>query len=266
MIYVERDQIDEAGTPIRPSAEWFDRAAEATVTAVAAEGMHEPIKALYAHEEVRKALERLFHSNCSYCGDNITAGYDWEVEHFRPKGRVAEREDHLGYYWLAYEWENLYLSCTHCNQRRKDRPSWGDSTLHPSGGKADQFPLLDERTRAMGVEDDVKEEHTLLIDPCYDDPAYYLAYDPTGQIFSLGDNPFGEATIDILHLSRRRLVETRRKTIALVTSLLKIIASNDVPVAARNDLETLLEQQQSADCAFAGVAQYVAKHPTEFGV
>ena len=266
MIYVERDQIDETGTPIRPSAGWFELAAEATATAVAEQGMHEPSKAIYAHAEVRKALERLFHGNCSYCGDHITASDDWEVEHFRPKGRVAERADHPGYYWLTYEWENLYLSCTHCNQRRKDRPSWGDSTLHPSGGKADQFPLLDEQTRAMGVEDDVQEEHTLLIEPCYDDPAYYLAYDPTGQIFSLGDNPYGKATIDVLHLSRSRLAEARRTTIKLVTGLLKIVASNDVPVAARNELKTILEGLQSDDSAFAGVAQYVAKHPTEFDV
>ena len=44
----------------------------------------------------------------------------------------------------------------------------------------------------MGVEDDVQEEHSLLIDPCYDDQAYYLAYDPTGPIFSLGDTRTGK--------------------------------------------------------------------------
>ena len=87
----------------------------------------------------------------------------------------------------------------------------------------------------MSAADGVRAEHTLLIDPCFDDPAHYLGYDPTGQIFPLGDNPYGEATIDVFHLLRRRLTNAQRKIIEMVTGVMKLIADS-APTAARDDL------------------------------
>lgn len=260
MIYVRRDQADETGKAIKPSNAWFELAADATATVIAERDNHKADRGVYAHTEVRKALERLFHDKCAYCERKIEG---WDVEHFRPKGRVAERGDHPGYYWLTYVWKNLYPSCQHCNQRRKDRPRWGDPVELPGGGKLDQFPLLDERTRAMAPRDDVYAEHTLLIDPCFDDPEDYLGYDPTGQIFSLSDNPYAETTIEVLHLSRRRLRGFRRETIKMVTGMMKLIAN--VPIAA-DDLKSLLTNMQASTSQYAGAARYVARHPAEFGV
>ncbi|MBI3301391.1 MAG: hypothetical protein HYZ72_04840 [Deltaproteobacteria bacterium] len=263
MIYVQRNQEDKAGVAIKPNNAWFRRAANATATAIAERGKHEPDKAIYAHTEVRKALERLFHDKCAYCESKIGVTADWDVEHFRPKGRVAEREDHPGYYWLMYVWENLYPSCQLCNQRRKDRPRWDEPTELPAGGKGDQFPLLDETTRAMGPADDVYAERTLLIDPCFDNPEDYLGYDPTGQMFSLNDNPYGVKTIDVLHLSRRRIRVLRRRTIRIVTHVMKLIANHP---GAASDLRVLLEDMQAGESEYAGIARYVAKHPAEFGI
>ncbi len=268
MIYVQRDRMDEAGEVIRPNNAWFERAATASAKAIAEKDNHEANKAIYAHTEVRKALEHLFHDKCAYCESKITATADWDVEHFRPKGGVAEREDHLGYYWLTYELYNLYPSCQHCNQRRKDRPRWADPTELPAGGKADQFPLVDESTRAMEPSDDVYAEHTLLIDPCFDDPENYLGYDPTGQIFSLNDNPYGERTIDVLHLSRRRLTIPRSEMVQTVRFVLKLIANVAIAAnaSAAKDLKAFLENIQAGKSQHAGIARYVARHPAEFGV
>ncbi len=267
MIYVERDQTDANGVNIRPNDAWFELAAHATATAIEEKGEHKADKAIYAHAEVRKALERLFYDKCAYCESEMTATADWDVEHFRPKGRVAEREDHPGYYWLTYVWENLYPSCQHCNQRRKDRPRWEDARELPASGKVDQFPLLDESTRAMGLSDDVHAEHTLLVDPCSDDPEEYLGYDPTGQIFSLNDNPEGEKTINIFHLFRRRLKVCRRKTVKTVTTVMKLIAKFAIEKpSVAEDLNALLESMQAGESQYAGVTRYVAKHPAEFGI
>lgn len=268
MIYVQRDSTDEAGKIIKPSDAWFQLAASATATAIKEKGSHKANGATYAHIEVKKALERLFHDKCAYCESKMTGTSDWDVEHFRPKGRVAEREDHPGYYWLTYAWENLYPSCQHCNQRRKDRPRWEDPTAYPAGGKVDQFPLLDESTRAMEPSDDVDAEHTLLIDPCFDDPEEYLGYDPTGQIFSLNDNRYGEETIDVLHLSRVRLRDLRCEIVVAVRFALKFIAS---AVTAANaslaeDLRAFLDNMQASKSQYAGIARYVANHPDDFDV
>jgi hypothetical protein len=141
MIRVQRDRPDEAGAPIRPQPPWFVKAEESAALARREAIRHRPSRGVYGHDHVRAALEKLFCDKCAYCESKITPGFAWEVEHFRPKKSVAERPDHPGYYWLAYEWTNLLPSCTLCNQRRRDKPRWGDCSLAGSGGKGDQSPL-----------------------------------------------------------------------------------------------------------------------------
>lgn len=271
MIPVQRNQTDKVGAVIKPNDAWFRLAADRTARANEERETHVADRTVYAHAEVRRALERLFLDKCAYCEVKVEA---LEVDHFRPKGRVAEREDHPGYYWLTYAWENLYPSCQHCNQWRRDRPRWGDTAELPAGGKADQFPLLDESSRAMGREDDIHAEQRLLLDPCLDDPEEYLGYDPTGQIFSLGD-PLGESTsdvgsrtIDVLHLKRRQLKTFRREVIVVVTAVVKLVANVAVVAntGAGSDLKALLKTMKADGSGHAGVARYVAEHPAMFGV
>jgi uncharacterized protein (TIGR02646 family) len=261
MIFVDRFGKDEAGRPIKPSQSWFKRAQAKTKLAAEERGAHEWDLSVYGDpKEVRPALEKLFNDKCAYCESSLGDG--WEVEHFRPKGRVAEREDHPGYYWLGYEWTNLYASCTYCNQRRKDKPRWGDPRTLPAAGKLDQFPLLDERTRAMSPAADILKEHTLLIDPCSDNPERYLGYEPDGQIFSLGKNPYGEKTIEVFHLKRRRLRDARKFQIRLVTKVLgkiKKAKSKNNRRAAR-DFADLLTDLCAEDSKYAGAARFVKSH------
>lgn len=263
MIHVDRQQTDETGAVIEPNGAWFQLAAERTARAVEEQDAHEADSRVYAQPEVRAALERLFGDKCAYCEQKVES---CDVDHFRPKGRVAEREDHPGYFWLTYEWRNLYPACQHCNQRRRDRPRWGDPGALPAGGKADQFPLMDESTRAMGPEHDLDRERRLLIDPCIDDPEEYFGYDPFGRILSLKD-PQGSKTIEVFHLSRRRLNDSRREVIAVAGKVTKLIAKLEVSAtdAAVADLNDHLEGMQRGRCQHAGVARYVANHRAEFG-
>jgi uncharacterized protein (TIGR02646 family) len=172
-------------------------------------GHHDPADGIYAADQVKAALEKLFHDKCAYCESKPTASADWDVEHFRPKGRVAERSDHPGYYWLVYAWVNLYPSCQHCNQRRKDPPRWGDLRYAETGGKGDQFPLEDEGTRALKPGGDLKREARLLLDPCEDQPEEHLRYTVDGQIVAVAGDRRGEVSIGVFHLQRRRLRDRR---------------------------------------------------------
>ena len=91
---------------------------------------------IYGHDEVRAALRTAQHSKCCYCESKITHITE-DVEHYRPKGAVRQsphdaRPLSPGYYWLAYEWKNLYLSCSICN----------------SSHKRDLFPLKNPERRA----------------------------------------------------------------------------------------------------------------------
>lgn len=266
MIRVDREQRDEAGNSIRPNDDWFRLAANETAKAITEKANHEPVRAIYSHAQVKQALDRLFHGKCAYCEFRTTGGSDWDVEHFRPKARPAERADHPGYYWLTYDWNNLYLSCKHCNQRRIDRPRWGESIKLPAAaGKANQFPLADESTRAMDPSYDVKAEKRLLIDPCFDDPGDYLGYNPVGEVFSLGDHPQGIATIDVLHLQRKGLKDRRREKADLVTTLIKVKRMCSHHPGAVRKVDELFEKELSSESEYAGLARYIASRPSEFG-
>lgn len=269
MIRIERDRTDEHGRPIRPDDAWFDRAKEGRAQAEREAGRHAPKDGIYAADQVKAALEKLFHDKCAYCESKPTASADWDVEHFRPKGRVAERVGHPGYYWLAYEWTNLYPSCQHCNQRRRDPPRWGDLRYAETGGKGDQFPLEDEGTRASCPGDDLKREARLLLDPCEDQPEEHLRYTVDGQIVAVAGDRRGDASIEVFHLKRRRLRDARREVIIAAVFDLKAIRKyeaegrEDVAAEFREHLERFLLGDH---CPYAGAARAVVRDPDAFGV
>lgn len=270
MIFIDRYRAGADGAPIAPSAEWLEAAAAARDQAIEDGADHE-VTNTYKDASVRRALEALFHDKCAYCESITIAGADWDVEHYRPKGAVAERADHTGYYWLAYDWENLYPSCQHCNQKRRDQARWGDTSLAagPAAGKLDQFPLVDETARAMTPDDSIDAELPLLLDPNVDDPSLYLTFDPQGNVVAIDDDPFATATIAICHLRRKRLRDARARVVLRVAKLIENIgkaeAAGELHAAAA--MRAMLEDDYCADaCEYAAVARAVRDDPTAFGV
>ena len=80
-------------------------------------------EAIYGHKSVKEQLIAEQYGKCCFCEADFTANGYGDVEHFRPKGGyTVNRTSKLirpGYYWLAYDWTNLFLSCEICNQRHK---------------------------------------------------------------------------------------------------------------------------------------------------
>ncbi|HET7761114.1 MAG TPA: hypothetical protein VFL46_02060 [Phycicoccus sp.] len=174
----------------------------------------------YQGEGVREALTRAFHGKCAYCETYYAATQPADIEHFRPKGAVADRQGTLqppGYWWLASDWSNLLPSCSDCNRpRRQDFPAG----LPRTAGKANKFPLGSERTRAVAAGQESRERR-LLLNPYLDDPARYLRFvSGTGTIrdgevaarkTSAGrPAPRGQASIEVYALNRLGLLEKRR--------------------------------------------------------
>ena len=266
MIHVPREQVDGAGDPIRPNQGWFEVARKLTCTALAEGGEHE-LSAHYRHDQVRMALECLFHRKCAYCEAHYV-DLVWNVEHFRPKGAVAGRPDHPGYYWLAYDWNNLYLACVFCNQQRKDPPTWGELGAGPSRGKLDQFPVADEASRAMCPSDDLDDELRLLLDPCFDEPELFLSYASNGEIHATKGNGFGKTTIRVCHLHRRRLRIARREKIERVLDLLALLESahrRGTPAVIAK-CQRLVADECEPRSPFAGVARALVADPEAHGV
>ena len=270
MIKFSRNRHDAAGNPIRPNDNWFKKAKAKTKKAKKEKKNHKVDRDLYAHVQVKMALEELFQFKCAYCETSINR-IEWDVEHFRPKGRVEERRDHPGYFWLPYEWDNLYPSCTLCNQFRKAKPRWLSEEPQFAGGKADHFPVEPESTRAMKPKDDIGKEKRLLIDPCADEPENFFKYDHDGQIYPLNNinKKKAEASIMIFNLRETRLRDDRKRVINKVIGWLEMAAGfrkAGIEIPARHIIENVKRDYLSDDKEYAGICRYVVNNPEAFGI
>jgi hypothetical protein len=148
-------------------------------------------------------------------------GTDDDIDHFRPKLGVKEDPNHPGYYWLAFEWTNLRLSCHRANRPRTN-PETGET-----GGKAEHFPLIDERTRAQGPGDDIKQEVPSLLDPTNLADVALLSFKPNGEVDlspEFKGQPVAEAKFEvsrlILHLNWPKFRDAR---VVLYNTIARIV-------------------------------------------
>ncbi|MBL8228070.1 MAG: hypothetical protein JNL98_06320 [Bryobacterales bacterium] len=111
---------------------------------------------------------------CAYCGCELQRGNRGDVDHFRPKARIADEREALGYWWLAYEFGNYLLACRTCN----------------STYKQNRFPLApgEERIR-FETRHRLAEEARLLLDPCADDIEQLLSVDLTNVLVPVVPKP-----------------------------------------------------------------------------
>ena len=73
-------------------------------------------KSIYSSEAVRTELWKMQHHKCCFC-EHVYEKKFSTVEHFRPKtsSRNQTGQTEAGYWWLGYEFENLYFCCSNCN-------------------------------------------------------------------------------------------------------------------------------------------------------
>lgn len=165
---------------------------------------------IYAAKSVKNALIKAQHKKCCFCESKITHASYGDVEHFRPKGGTRQQAgDDLakpGYYWLAYDWSNLFLSCTLCNQRHK----------------RNLFPLVDPSKRATSHHDDVFQESPLFVDPSADDPQEHIAFREE-IAYAIDGSDRGVSSIDSLGLNRPDLEERRRERLGFVRRIKRVI-------------------------------------------
>ncbi len=174
--------------------------------------------AVYKDKELARALARDFHKKCAYCESKFAAVTPADIEHYRPKASINTGTHELkpGYFWMAGDWDNLLLSCPHCNRSYSHEVP--GQTQNVTLGKGTQFPLSDETKRVRDHEADIAAEadYRLLLHPCIDQPNEHLSFDTDGlvrpkQAGAAGAR--GKASIDIYALQRKDLVEARRDAV-----------------------------------------------------
>lgn len=159
--------------------------------------------------EARPALTELFHGKCAFCESKEFSTSYVNISQFRPT-RDALGLDGISspfhYFWLAYEWENLYPICEVCDRNKRNL-----------------FPVAGTRVAQGTLGAELEKESRLLLDPCIDHPDEHLVFGDKGRVASVtlerdpsgpGNPPFdgpdmGTVTIDTFGLNRPELIKRR---------------------------------------------------------
>ncbi|MBN9118544.1 MAG: hypothetical protein J0I06_05185 [Planctomycetes bacterium] len=164
-------------------------------------------KSVYAAAEVKGELLAAQRSKCAFCESLVRHVSYGAVEHYRPKAGYKQRKgDRLkrpGYYWLAYDWDNLFFCCQLCNEQFKQN----------------HFPLRDGRRRARCHADSIGDEEPLLIHPARLDISNHIEF---RQERAVGRTVEGKATVRVLGLNRPELREARTRRLKSLRALLRV--------------------------------------------
>lgn len=161
---------------------------------------------------VRNDLKKLYNDKCGYCEKSIVDERE-PIEHYRPKkGKTP-------YFWLAYSWDNLLLSCDKCNSHKGSR-----------------FPIENEQNRIKSdnlsfdilhnqISKYTKTEKPLIINPeqeTVESLAQMLTFDlHSAEIKAKNNNHKMKITIDFCGLNRSTLQQFKR--LPIVNDLKRLI-------------------------------------------
>ncbi|HZT58027.1 MAG TPA: hypothetical protein VFA21_05295 [Pyrinomonadaceae bacterium] len=200
---------------------------------------------IYGHKTVKETLKKAQHDKCFLCESKITHISHGDVEHFRPKAAYKQSaSDRLckpGYYWLAYEWSNLFLACQICNQVFKKN----------------LFPLANPSERATSHRKKIAIEKPLFIDPSVDNPEEFISF--RGEVpFPLNNHPMAKATIEGLGLKRPKLNERRLEHYERLKMLYQI-AYKLPSIEESAEAKELLDKAVEDNAEYASMARSAIK-------
>jgi uncharacterized protein (TIGR02646 family) len=200
---------------------------------------------IYGHKTVKEALIKAQHDKCFLCESKITHISHGDVEHFRPKAayrqRASDKLEKPGYYWLAYEWSNLFLACQICNQVFKKN----------------LFPLSNPTARATSHKKRIGRENPLFIDPSVDDPEEFISF-RCEVPFPLNNHLKAKATIEGLGLKRPKLNERRLEHYERLKMLYQI-AYKLPPIKESGEARELLDRAVQDAAEYASMARAAVK-------
>jgi uncharacterized protein (TIGR02646 family) len=163
----------------------------------------------YGHASVKKVLRSAQHGKCCFCEGKFEANAAADVEHYRPKkySQQAKGSPKIfpGYYWLAYDWSNLYYSCQVCNRSHKKN----------------FFPLRHPNARVRSHLGNLAQEEPLLVDPGVCDPRDHIRF-RSEIAFGMTDD--GTETVNVVGLNRAALVEERLAHCNVISTMQNVVA------------------------------------------
>jgi uncharacterized protein (TIGR02646 family) len=220
----------------------------------------------------KSQLKKESGGKCAYCEANAEVVAHGDVEHYRPKSI---------YWWLAYTYDNYLYACQICNQIYK----------------SDNFPiqgvkLSEPDIKATTTDDEIEElvgnispdpidinqnctlqyftsvhvaERALLINPYFDNPATYFAYeadDLTKEVKIISSDPgyisHFEAAEEFYGINRIELRNFRYQVFRQFR-VYKLTLKENITNELRAEVESQIELMKSYEYIFAGMCRYFDK-------
>jgi len=156
---------------------------------------------LYKKDDIKEKLNGYYYHKCAYCEQRVE---QYHVEHYRPK--KEQGLDSFAYYWLAFSWDNLLVSCPTCNSK-----------------KGNKFRIRNNRVTFVQNEANINginclssgydlTEEPFMVNPEVTDPNNYIHFTIDGKMTSEDEN-FKYTIDEVCKLSRKDLNDQRRKLI-----------------------------------------------------
>jgi len=199
--------------------------------------------AIYGDKTVKDALLEAQHEKCCYCEQKFRSVTYGAVEHYRPKTSVQQGvgmpREYPGYYWLAYDWSNLFVSCDVCN------------TTYKRG----LFPLVNPVNRARNHHDLLELEEPLLANPS-ENPRAHIGFRNEAPV---AHSEIGRVTIKTLGLRRSELDEERRQLLTqlrIYTDIIALAETDERPEwqAVAAEAQNFLDLSVRAESEFSSMA------------
>lgn len=204
---------------------------------------------IYAHKTVKKALLKAQHDKCCFCEQKIED--DNDVEHFRPKGGYQQNEKEYlqkpGYYWLVYDWENLFYACSKCN----------------TSFKRNFFPLVDTSKRAKSHLADIQQEEPLFIHPAKENPENFIEF-VADQPRAINGNKRGQVTIKRTGIDRPFLNIARYEYYRKLKFIYEVAQNPSLESSLKMQIRNVLDKAIQDNAEYAAMIRCAIKHQFRF--
>jgi uncharacterized protein (TIGR02646 family) len=157
-------------------------------------GCYDDANNRYKVTSVQNRLNKIYNLKCAYCEQTLLDAPK-HIEHYRPKNI---------YYWLAYSWDNLLLSCGSCNSKKSNNFKTNNSAVVYTN---ESFETIDD---LGNIYDEMEEP--FVVNPEKEDVLELILYRKNAEVFS-NDVRVSHTIESACGLNRKELLEKREEII-----------------------------------------------------
>jgi uncharacterized protein (TIGR02646 family) len=111
----------------------------------------------YQHNDIKKAIEKMFHGKCVFCEGFVSAVSYIHIEHFHPKSI---------YYEETFKWDNLFPACNRCNISKGDHDTKKEPIINPEQDNPEEYFIYPNLRIQSAPKSPDREKSQLTIRVC----------------------------------------------------------------------------------------------------